>query len=382
MAGGCRPPRRLISHPAMSDIIDPREANHPRLTRRLQGHQAAEKRLISAFMSGRLHHAWLLAGPRGIGKATLAYRFARFLLAHRDPTSLTAPPHSLDVAPEEAAAKLVAARSHPDLLVVQRAIDSKKDPIKSGKDRIAQLRTSISVEDSRDASHFFSLSPAMGGWRVCIVDAADDLNADAANALLKVLEEPPARSVFVIVAHAPGRLLATIRSRCIKLNLEPLATEAVVEVLGSIAAASKTLADKTPADELAAIAALSQGSPGRALNLIGSQGARLFLKFQGVATRPPPFARPALLEIASHLKRADAAEDYSVFADLMSDWIAATARRQALSGGVGAAQPWARAYQDIGHSIRRANALNLDRRQVLLEAFATIEEAARESGPG
>jgi DNA polymerase III subunit delta' len=377
MAGGCRPPRRLISHLAMIDIIDPREANHPRLTGRLLGHQAAEQRLISAFMSGRLHHAWLLAGPRGIGKATLAYRFARFLFAHRDPAGFTAPPNSLDVTPEDAAAKLVAARSHPDLLVVQRDIDPKKDPVKSGKDRIAQLKSSISVEDSRDASHFFSLSPAMGGWRVCIVDAADDLNAEAANALLKVLEEPPARSVFVIVAHAPGRLLATIRSRCIKLNLEPLATEAVVEVLATLAAAPDT-----SADELAAIAALSQGSPGRALNLIGSQGARLFLKFQGVATRPPPFARPALLEIASHLKRADAAEDYSVFADLMSDWIAATARRQALSGGVYSAQPWARAYQDIGHSIRRANALNLDRRQVLLEAFATIEEAARESGPG
>jgi DNA polymerase III subunit delta' len=280
------------------------------------------------------------------------------------------------VAPEDAAAKLVAARSHPDLLVVQRAIDPRRSR-KSGKDKIAQLKSGISVEDSRDASQFFSLSPAMGGWRVCIVDAADDLNAEAANALLKVLEEPPARSVFVIVAHAPGRLLATIRSRCIKLNLEPLATEAVVEVLATLAAAPDT-----SADELAAIAALSQGSPGRALNLIGSQGARLFLKFQDVATRPPPFARPALLEIASHLKRADAAEDFPVFSDLMSDWIAATARRQALSGGVCAAQPWARAYQDIGHSIRRANALNLDRRQVLLEAFATIEEAARESGPG
>jgi DNA polymerase-3 subunit delta' len=212
----------------------------------------------------------------------------------------------------------------------------------------------------------------MGGWRICIVDAADDLNAVAANSLLKVLEEPPARSVFLIVAHSPGRLLATIRSRSIKLDLKPLSTDAVVQVMRDLGAG----AESSP-DELAAIAALAQGSPGRALDLIGSQGARLFLKFQDLAGQPSPLARGGLLEIAGRLKRVDAAEDFPVFSDLMSDWIAATARRRAVSGGACAAQPWAQAHRDIGHSIRRANALNLDRRQVLLEAFASIEEAAR-----
>jgi DNA polymerase-3 subunit delta' len=345
----------------MNDIIDPREAHHPRLTQRLLGQEAAEQRLIAAYHSGRLHHAWLLAGPRGIGKATLAYRFARFLFNRPNP-SASDTAQSLDVAPEAMAAKLVAARSHPDLLVVQRALDRKTE----------RLKSVISVEDSREASQFFSLSPAMGGWRVCIVDAADDLNGESANSLLKVIEEPPARSVFLIIAHSPGRLLATIRSRSIRLDLKPLATGAVAEALVALGAGGKS----SP-DELAAIAALAQGSPGRALNLIGSQGARLFLKFQDVAGRPPPFARAPLLEIASHLKRVDAAEDFPVFSDLLSDWVAATARRQAVSDGVCAAQPWARAHQDIGHSIRRANALNLDRRQVLLEAFASIEEAAR-----
>jgi DNA polymerase-3 subunit delta' len=178
--------------------------------------------------------------------------------------------------------------------------------------------------------------------------------------------------VFLIVTHAPGRLLATIRSRSIRLDLKPLATGAVVEAMRALGAG-----DDSSAEELAAIAALSQGSPGRALDLIGSQGARLFLKFQDVAGRPPPFARAPLLEIAGHMKRLDAGEDFPVFSDLLSDWIAATARERAVAGGVRAAQPWARAHQDIGHSIRRANALNLDRRQVLLEAFASIEEAAR-----
>ena len=344
----------------MDDFVDPRETHHPRLTHKLLGQEAAEQRLIAAWQSGRLHHAWLLAGPRGIGKATLAYRFARFLFTHPNPGSDTA--HSLDVAPEATAAKLVAARSHPDLLVVERTIDQKTE----------RLRSLVRVEDARQASHFFSLSPAMGGWRVCIVDAADDLNSESANSLLKVVEEPPARSVFLIVAHAPGRLLATIRSRAIKLDLKPLATPSVVEAMRTLGAG-----EDSSAEELAAIAALSQGSPGRALDLIGSQGARLFLKFQDVASRPPPFARAPLLEIAGHMKRLDAGEDFPVFSDLLSDWVAAAARERAVSEGVCAAQPWARAHQDIGHSIRRANVLNLDRRQVLLEAFASIEEAAR-----
>ncbi|HUE46382.1 MAG TPA: DNA polymerase III subunit delta' [Aestuariivirgaceae bacterium] len=344
----------------MKDIEDPREVNHPRLTRRLLGHEAGEQRLLAAWGSGRMHHAWLLAGPRGIGKATLAYRFARFLFTHPDAAGDA--PRSLDVPPDAPAAALVAARSHPDLLVVERTIDEKKE----------RLRSQVRVEDAREVSHFFSLTPAMGGWRVCIVDAADDLNSESANSLLKVLEEPPSRSVFLIVAHAPGRLLATIRSRSIRLDLKPLDTEQVVEAMQALGSG-----DKSSPDELAAIAALSQGSPGRAVNLVGSQGAKLFLKFQEVAGKKPPFARGTLLEIAGHMKRLDAAEDFPVFSDLMADWVATTAKARAVAGGAVAAQPWARAHQDIGHSIRRANALNLDRRQVLLEAFSSIEEAAR-----
>jgi hypothetical protein len=247
------------------------------------GRAAADR----AYLSGRLHHAWLLAGPRGIGKATLAYRFARFLFSpsrSRRPSPRRR--NSLDVAPEDPAAKLVAARSHPDLLVVQRAIDPRR-PIKSGKDKIAQLKSSISVEDSRDASHFFSLSPAMGGWRVCIVDAADDLNADAANALLKVLEEPPARSVFVIVAHAPGRLLATIRSRCIRLDLKPLATGRWSRCW-ALAAAPRHFAGRACRHRRAVP---GQPRPGAQSHRLARRAA--VPQVPGRGTRPPPFARPA-----------------------------------------------------------------------------------------
>lgn len=348
----------------MSDVIDPRDTErHPRRARRLVGQEEAERRLVRAYLSGRLHHAWLLAGPRGVGKATLAYRFARFILCNPDPEELTGNPAvSLDVPSEHAAAQLVTARSHPDLLVIERPFDPKAERVKS----------IINVEEARGAAHFFSLTPALGGWRVCIVDAADDLNKEAANALLKILEEPPSRSLFVIVAHAPGRLLATIRSRAIRLDLRPLVIGEVVEVLKQAGADQRV-----EPQHLEAIAALSAGSPGRALELVDSVGARLFLRFREAAKGRPPFARRPLLEIAGALQRREAGDDFPIFADLMSDWIGSIARRTALDEGASAARPWAQAHHDIGHSIRRANALNLDRRQVLLEAFATVEEAAR-----
>lgn len=348
----------------MDEITDPRETpRHPRLNRRLIGHEGPEGRLFSAYLSGRMHHAWLLAGPRGIGKATLAYRFAKFVLRHPDAATLRRdPPNGLDVAAGDPVSRLVNARSHPDLLILQRAVNLETGRLKSG----------IAVDEAHEVRQFFQRTPAMGGWRICIVDPADELNKVAANALLKVLEEPPARSAFLIVSHAPGQLLATIRSRCIRLDVKPLSSDQVVEALGEL----QPRAD-TAEDELRAIAGLAEGSPGRALELMGSDGARLFLRFRKLADGRPPFPRRPLLDIAGSLQRRDASEDFPVFTGLVSDWVAVTARRLALGNDGEAAHPWARAHQDIEHSIRRANALNLDRRQVLLEAFATIEEAAR-----
>jgi DNA polymerase-3 subunit delta' len=285
------------------------------------------------------------------------------VLRHPDPAALRRdPPTGLDLGPDDPVSQLVAARSHPDVMVVERSLNPKT----------GRLQGITNVDEARAAAHFFSLTPAMGGWRLCIVDAADDLNREAANALLKVLEEPPARSAFLIVSHAPGQLLATIRSRCIRLDLKPLTVDQVVEVLREL----QPQADAAD-EELRAIAGLAEGSPGRALELMGSEGARLFLRFRKLADARPPFPRRPLLDIAASLQRRDAAEDFPVFAGLLSDWIASTARRLALGNGRDAAHLWARAHQEIDHSIRRANALNLDRRQVLLEAFATIEEAAR-----
>ncbi|MGE0213093.1 MAG: DNA polymerase III subunit delta' [Parvibaculaceae bacterium] len=348
----------------MPETTDPRETPlHPRHPRPLRGHAVAERALLQAFSSGKLHHAWLIAGARGVGKATLAYRFARFLLSRSGGAGGFFGEDSLDVNPQAPAAQLITARSHPDLLVVERSLD------REGK----RLKAQISAEDARAATEFFALTPAMGGHRICIVDAADDLNPTAANALLKILEEPPRSALFLLIAHSPGRLLPTIRSRAIALSLSPLATDEVAEVV-------ERLAPGTGPEEIRHAAALSGGSPGRALDLLGSSGARLFLEARPLFGSARSASRKALFEIAGAMQRREAAEDYQVFAGLMLDWLAAQGREAAVAGAGGEASAWARLSQEIGHSIREANVLNLDRRQLLIDAFDMMEQAqARKS---
>ncbi|HWK33029.1 MAG TPA: DNA polymerase III subunit delta', partial [Hyphomicrobium sp.] len=186
------------------------EFPHPRETEQLFGHSGVEATLAGALASGRVHHAWLLSGPRGIGKATLAYRFARAALAEpaeRDPSGA-----SLSIAPETTAARQVRALSHPGLLLIRRPYDVKAK----------RFATSIPVDEVRRLRSFLSHRAAGDGWRVVIVDEANELNVNAANALLKSLEEPPERTVFLLVSSAPGQLVPTIRSRCRALALSPL----------------------------------------------------------------------------------------------------------------------------------------------------------------
>src|SRR6478735_5441874 len=196
-----------------ADRLD--EFPHPRETRALFGHEAMEGELAQAFAGGRMHHAWLLAGREGIGKATLAYRLARHVLARpeeRDPAG-----QSLEVAPETPAARQIRALSHPGLLLLRRPYDM----------RSKRIAASIPVDEVRRLKSFLGLTAGEGSWRVVIVDAADELNLNAANALLKSLEEPPTRGLFLLVASEPSRLLPTVRSRCRRLELAPLSGEAL-----------------------------------------------------------------------------------------------------------------------------------------------------------
>src|SRR3979411_1626567 len=200
---------------------------HPRETTALSGHREAEQALLNAYRSGRIPHAWLIGGAQGIGKATLAYRMARFRLAHRDPLApRVQSAETLEVDPAHPVARHVAAGAHGGLLTLERTLNDK-----------GVMRTVITVDETRETISFFGSTAAVEGWRVCIVDTVDELNPNAANALLKVLEEPPQQSLFLLVSHAPARVLPTIQSRCRKLPLRPLATGAVI--LGAAEAAGK-----------------------------------------------------------------------------------------------------------------------------------------------
>src|SRR5258708_708271 len=244
----------------------------PWRSQRLLGHETAEKTMLAAHQSGRLHHAWLMAGPRGIGKATLAWRFARFLLCGQRQGGLFGggAPDSLDVAADAPGRSLVDARSHPDLFHLRRTLNPDT----------GRMRAEIAVDDVRDLGAFMHMTPAMGQWRVAIVDAADEMNRNSANAVLKILEEPPANAVLLIVAHAPGRLLPTIRSRCRRLALQPLGDEVVMRLLGELAPDVKE-------GERVVLARLAEGSIGRALELAGAGSLELYNEMVSVLASLP-----------------------------------------------------------------------------------------------
>ena len=228
-------------------------APHPRETTDLFGHRDAELALLNAYRSGRIPHAWLIGGAQGIGKATLAYRMARFVLAHRHPLGADVQrAETLHVDPADPVARHVAAGAHGSLLTLERTLNDK-----------GVMRTVITVDETRETISFFGSTASVEGWRVCIVDTVDELNPNAANALLKILEEPPQQSLFLLVSHAPARVLPTILSRCRKLALRPLAVEDVIAAAAP--AAQKPLDD--PA--LAEAAEAAEGSVARALTLLG-----------------------------------------------------------------------------------------------------------------
>src|SRR3981081_549399 len=253
-------------------------AVHPRDTTTLSGHREAEMALLNAYRSGRIPHAWLIGGAQGIGKATLAYRMARFVLAHRDPGAagvLSTKTLALD--PSDPVARHVAAGAHGGLLTLERTLNDK-----------GVMRTVITVDETRETISFFGSTAAVDGWRVCIVDTVDELKPNAANALLKILEEPPQRSLFLLVSHSPARALLTILSRCRKLPVRPLSTTDVVR-----AAALAT--DKDANDPaLTEAAEASEGSISRALTLLGGDALKLQQRTAALLATPPASDPPQL----------------------------------------------------------------------------------------
>src|SRR5438067_1424348 len=352
----------------------------PRANPKLLGNEAAEIELRRLFAAGRLPHALLLSGPRGIGKATLAFRLARFVLANgagaTPPAGLFGEGEGLAIEPDSGVFHRVASGGHADLLTVERGYDPRR----------RRLRGEIVVDDVREIANFLRLTPAEGGWRVVIVDGADEMNRNGANALLKILEEPPSRALLLLVAHSPGRLLPTIRSRCRRMVLSPLAPALVDGLLTRY----RPDLDESQRE---GVAALAGGSIGRALDLAAAGGVELYrsvLSLLGCDARIDP---SALHGFADRLARAEAEEGYRAVEDLLGQLLARLAVSAArgmpetasdtgetsvlrrLGTRVPAAR-WAELREEVRQSFARTDDLNLDRKQTILSAFFAIERAA------
>ena len=329
---------------------------HPRETTRLIGQDVVLTRAARAIRSGKPPGAWLISGPPGIGKATLAYRILRYLLAYG---ATDKGPADLSVPEKDPVAMQVAAASHPGMLVLKRGLND------SGK-----LMTVLSVAEIRKLGGFFGMSSGAGGWRVAIVDTADDMNDAAANGLLKLLEEPPNRAMLLLLSNTPGRLLPTIRSRCQRLELRPLEPELLARELSQ-------LLPELNVEERSALARLSGGSIGAALQLAGGDGLELAREADLLLENAASPDVPGLLALADKLARiTDGLESFGAF---LIEAIAARIRAKAVKGAPNLDR-WIETLNRLGNSFGRTGALHLEPRQTVLNASREISKVTRRAG--
>jgi len=354
----------------------------PRANSRLIGQQAAEHTLRSAFEGGAMAHAWLISGPKGIGKATFCFRMARFVLSHGAAASGLFGDDVAKSSGEELwnnlnspVFKRLAAGGHIDLLTVERSLNEK-----------GKLRNEIVVDDVRTIGGFMRLTAGEGGWRIVVIDSADEMNRNAANAVLKVLEEPPPRALLLLVSHNPGRLLPTIRSRCNRLSLSPLSDATVVELLEKYQLGLTS-------DEAATIARLSDGSIGTALSLAEAGGLDLYQTVTGLLADLPRLNTTKLHDFSDKLGRSGSEKTYITAMAQVTGWlvriITFLAKRCAAPGlpeneqqilsclsAAAGLERWLEVWENTNNLMERAEALNLDRKQVVLSVFLSIERAA------
>ncbi|WP_246495050.1 DNA polymerase III subunit delta' [Ameyamaea chiangmaiensis] len=302
------------------------------------GHDSAAEAFRAALSSARLHHAWLMAGPPGIGKASLALQFARILLKAEDPAS--------------PAGRRVSAGTHADLLMIARGIDEKR----------GRQRTEIVADDIRPAGDFLRRTAAEGGWRVVVIDGADHMNRNAANALLKILEEPPPRALLLLTCDAPGRLLPTIRSRCRLLKLEPLSDVAMIQALRA-----------HDVDDTAARAILgpARGSPARALQLLGASDASMAEAVDALLDGRRPDGGEYVF--AEGVARGD--NGFPAFFTLLCEGVSARARGAARDGRRdGEALRRVRQWDALNRIRSETERANLDKLQAVLSALTIMSE--------
>ena len=358
----------------------PEQATGPIATASLIGHGAAEQAFLETAAAQRMPHAWLLSGPRGIGKMTLAYRMARYQLSQGAAGGdMFGGPGSLDMSPESGLFRRILAGGHGDLQVIERGVNP----------TTKKMRTEIVVDQIRKLGHFFSMTSAEGGWRIAVIDGAEEMNPNAANALLKLLEEPPENSLLLLVSHAPGRLLPTIRSRCRRLSLRPL------EEADAMAVLAQQLPDLDESDRLGLVR-LAEGSPGRAMAMAEEGGLQAYDELIAMVRELPNLDFTAVHALGDRLNRANNEAAYRVWVDLLRLWLSRLARggagldgmsdavagETALAGRLTQAvglDRWVELWEKIGGLAMRAERVNLDRKQVVLSAFMALQSTARHS---
>lgn len=345
------------------EVVEPdgfEGAPHPREQFALFGHREGEEAFLEGIRSSRLHHAWLIGGAQGIGKATLAYRVARAVLDPQKSGDRSLA--GLDVPPESHVARQVAALSHPNLAVLRRSPPTDKKA----------ASTTIPVDAVRRALNMFGSTAANGGYRVCIVDSAEDLTISSANALLKVIEEPPPRSLFLIVSHAPQRVLPTIRSRCRRLLLRPLEDQEIRAAIGSLGSPWSDI----PRDVVDQALRYGEGSVRRTLELLDAEKVAFIDQVTRLLDGLPRTDTKQILALADALARRDADDSYELTLETVQRWVSERLHDRA---GLGASRlaPLVEVCEKIGRSAREIDVFNLDRRPFILTMFDDLADAVR-----
>jgi len=372
--------------PALSEIEEPDrllDFAHPREVSHFLGHDNQVNNLHAALTSNRFPHAWIFSGPAGIGKATLAYRLARFMLKHPPGSSPVdnsqQTPFAMDT--DDSVFQQVAAQSHPGLKVIKRPYDV----------RAKRLKTEITVDAVRELRGLFNTTTMGGGWRIAVIDCADEMNLNAANALLKMLEEPPQNSAIILISHQSGALLPTIRSRCRLLPFSGLDDENIMQIMAQHLGADSDLTS----DERATIARLANGSINTALQLASGAGLKVHERLISLLESLPQLDGAKAHETAEWLSRRDARDEYRFFRQLLCEWLNMFVRF--CTTGEGAhlprresdllrrlaehvdLEPWLEVWEKTQNSFVEADVLNLDKRQLLLSVFFQLETAAKQA---
>ena len=334
---------------------------HPRHTYDLIGHAGAEQRFIQARQSGRLHHAWLITGAPGIGKATLAYRIIRYMLGGQSLLEST-----LNIPVSDPVAHRIAALGHGNFSLLRRPYDHKTK----------KLRNDIPVDDVRKLTSFFQSTASEGdNWRICLIDKADDLNRNSENAILKMLEEPPARTLFILLSSAPGQLLPTIRSRCMALKLRPVPKDEIRTWIGQHVDAKPDIID--------AAINLSRGAPGKALALARNSDTVLsplskFLASLSSVSSSVDMSLAKTLALRANLGTRD------MFWEALEDILQSQAVFSVTGEWNGAFKPlavtkapktWAKLREQVTETHQREQAINLDKTAVMFETLSAIRAA-------